>query len=244
MLYFPIIDRVEILSIDAAETSSAAPNPSNVRNRQRNRTPQLGASDCSPSSHSRGCSISLALLPIRRALAARSVGRFYQCRVGRSDYVLALGDLEGSERSPHDDAGHGAGNPVRAGDCGDRRSARLFREDEEIPVDARPHPMFLPQRSVAEPRVRTRRLLARVLAISEIGRRVRRNPRVDEAVSVPFPLGQGNPSRSRLHQRAVCEVGGFREVTAELGSARCLSQPVCGVVLFRADAPEHPTVPS
>ena len=100
MLYFPIIDRVEVLTIGeaAADVQGAASDWQPAPTRRSNGLLQQAGLALVKSFtwllHRFG------LAPVRRALATHSVGRFYQCRIGRSDYVLALGGRESAERSP------------------------------------------------------------------------------------------------------------------------------------------------
>jgi FAD/FMN-containing dehydrogenase len=98
VVYFPIIDRVEVVTADLAPSSSARSSTRGTKTAGSNGLAQrlvlLVAKSAAWMLHRYG------FAPVRRALAARSAGRFYESRAGRSDHVLAVGDVEGARRSP------------------------------------------------------------------------------------------------------------------------------------------------
>lgn len=98
VVYFPIIDRVEVVTADLASAMPARGSVGGPKVAGSNGLAQRLALPVAKSAawmlHRYG------LAPVRRALASRSAGRFYQSRAGRSDHVLAVGDVEGAQRSP------------------------------------------------------------------------------------------------------------------------------------------------
>jgi L-gulonolactone oxidase len=100
MLYFPVVDEVEILSTNhvqpadedlggtTAQEATASPS------RRPGRLSLLGVKSAAHCLHHCRCN------PIQRIVTRRSVGASYRPRVGRSDRVLAFSDLGTVERSP------------------------------------------------------------------------------------------------------------------------------------------------
>jgi L-gulonolactone oxidase len=100
--YFPVVDRMEILSIDGvsgdAERSPSAVSPSMAGARATQSPLRQHLSSAALKSFAAIVGRSRAL---HRVLVSRGVGKTYPLRTGRSDRVLAISDVPGtSARSP------------------------------------------------------------------------------------------------------------------------------------------------
>jgi nucleoside-diphosphate-sugar epimerase/FAD/FMN-containing dehydrogenase len=103
MLYFPIVDQVEVLCIDPVEEARAAAGSPAQPAREvlpaGRRTVRAGLQVLGLRAIARLVH-HLGLTGVQRGLARRWAGSAYPQRMGRSDLVLAFGDQESASRSP------------------------------------------------------------------------------------------------------------------------------------------------
>jgi L-gulonolactone oxidase len=99
--YFPVVDRMEILSVDAVRgDGEASPSPLSPRTAAPRRAKSVLQQRLSSAALKSFAAVVGRSRALQRAITSRAVGKTYPLRTGRSDRVLAISDVAGSARSP------------------------------------------------------------------------------------------------------------------------------------------------